>query len=143
MGLVQRVRANVARAVGFTPSGPRAPPTRMLAATRAPSSAVSASTAGAAGDQIWVDQFHIRRVGLSMVDPVNKHVEELLKLPLDERSEAAEVLLRSLEQEPEENEAVIAAAWVAEVERRIGENEPGIPAETVFAEGRARLQKLS
>lgn len=77
-----------------------------------------------------------------MVDPVKKHVEELLKLPLDERSEAAEVLLRSLEQEPEEPEAVVAAAWAAEIERRIGENAPGIPTETVFAEGRARLQKL-
>jgi putative addiction module component (TIGR02574 family) len=78
-----------------------------------------------------------------MVDPVKKHVEELLKLPLDERSEAAEVLLRSLEQEPEETEAVVAAAWAAEIERRIDENAPGIPAASVFAEGRARLQKLS
>jgi hypothetical protein len=91
---------------------------------------------------ISVDQDHTRRVSLIMVDPVKKHVEELLKLPLDERSEAAEVLLRSLEQEPEEDEAVVAAAWAAEIERRIGENAPGIPAETVFAEGRARLQKL-
>ncbi|HET7502697.1 MAG TPA: addiction module protein [Kofleriaceae bacterium] len=78
-----------------------------------------------------------------MVDPVKKHVDELLKLPPHERSEAAELLLRSLEQEPEEDEVVVAAAWAAEIERRIGENEPGIPAETVFAEGRARLQKRS
>lgn len=78
-----------------------------------------------------------------MVDPLSKHVQELLKLPIDERSEAAEVLLRSLEPEPEEPEAVVAAAWAVEIERRIRENAPGIPAETVFAEGRARLQKLS
>jgi hypothetical protein len=78
-----------------------------------------------------------------MVDPVRKHVDELLKLPPDERSEAAEVLLRSLEQEPEEDEVAVAAAWAAEIEHRIGENAPGIPAETVFAEGRARLQKRS
>jgi hypothetical protein len=76
-----------------------------------------------------------------MVDLVRKHVEELLKLPPDERSEAAEVLLRSLEQEPEEDEAAVAEAWAADIERRIAENAPGIPADTVFAEGRARLQK--
>ena len=45
-----------------------------------------------------------------MVDPVKKHVDELLKLPPDERSEAAEVLLRSLEREPEEDEVAVAAA---------------------------------
>lgn len=78
-----------------------------------------------------------------MIGPVKKHVEELLKLPLEERSEAAEVLLLSLEQDPEEPEAVVAAARAAEIERRIGENAPGISAETVFSEGRARLQKLS
>jgi hypothetical protein len=67
----------------------------------------------------------------------------ILKLPPDERSEAAEVLLRSLEQEPEEDEATAAAAWAADIERRIRENAPGIPADTVFAEGRARPHKRS
>lgn len=76
-----------------------------------------------------------------MVDSAKKHVDELLKLPPDERSDAAEALLRSLEEEPEEDEAVVAAAWAAEIEQRIEENAPGIPAETVFAEGRARLPK--
>lgn len=74
-----------------------------------------------------------------MAGPAKKHVEELLKLPRDERSEAAEALLRSLEEEPEEDEAEVEAAWAAEIERRIEENAPGIPAETVFAEIRARL----
>jgi putative addiction module component (TIGR02574 family) len=78
-----------------------------------------------------------------MVGPANKHVEELLKLPPDERSEAAEALLRSLENEPEEDEASVAAAWASEIERRIDENAPGIPAEAVFAEIRSRLQKRS
>ena len=64
-----------------------------------------------------VDPCHQYRVGWSMVDPVKKHVDELLKLPPDERSEAAEVLLRSLEQEPEEDEVVVAAAWAAERDR--------------------------
>ena len=62
------------------------------------------------------------RVGLGMVHAVKMHVDELLKLPPDERSEAAEVLLRSLEQEPEEDEVAVAAGWAAEIERRIGEN---------------------
>jgi hypothetical protein len=77
-----------------------------------------------------------------MVGPAKKHVDELLKLPPDERSEAAEALLLSLEQEPEtDDEAAIAAAWAKEIEKRVEEDEPGIPAETVFAEARARLQK--
>ena len=76
-----------------------------------------------------------------MVGPAKKHVDELLKLPPDERSEAAEALLVSLEQEPEEDEAEVAAAWSAEIERRVAEDDPGIPAETVFAEIRARLTK--
>ena len=77
-----------------------------------------------------------------MVGPAKKHVDELLKLPPDERSEAAEALLLSLEQEPEaDDEAAIAAAWAKEIEKRVEENEPGVPAETVFAEARARLQK--
>ena len=76
-----------------------------------------------------------------MVDAVKKHVDELLELPPDERSEVAEVLLRSLEQEPEEDEVAVVAVWAAEIERRVGEIAPGIPAETVFAEGRARLHQ--
>ena len=78
-----------------------------------------------------------------MVGSAKKHVEELLKLPPDERSQAVEALLLSLEQEPEEDEAEVAAAWAAEIERRIAEDAPGIPAETVFARIRARLQNRS
>ena len=52
-----------------------------------------------------------------------------VEVPPDERSEAAEALLLSLEQEPEEDEAEVAAAWAAEIERRIDENAPGILAE--------------
>ncbi len=79
-----------------------------------------------------------------MVGPAKKHVDELLKLSPGERSEAAELLLRSLEDEPEADEqAAFAAAWASEIERRVDENAPGVSAETVFAEGRARLQKRS
>lgn len=76
-----------------------------------------------------------------MVGPAKKHIDELLKLPADERSEVAEALLLSLEDESEEDPVEVEAAWAVELERRIEENVPGIPAETVIAEGRARLQK--
>jgi hypothetical protein len=80
-----------------------------------------------------------------MVGSAKKHVDELLKLPPDQRSEAAELLLVSLEQERdvEDDPAAVAAEWASEIERRVAENAPGIPADTVFAEGRARLQKRS
>jgi hypothetical protein len=39
--------------------------------------------------------------------------------------------------EPDEDPAEVEAAWAAEIERRIEENAPGIPADIVFAEGRA------
>lgn len=78
-----------------------------------------------------------------MVGPAKKFVDELLKLPSDERSEAAEALLASLEEAPEEDAAEVEAVWAAEIERRITENEPGISAETVFAEMRARFQNRS
>lgn len=66
-----------------------------------------------------------------------------MKLPPDERSEAVEALLLSLEQDTEANDAGFERAWAAEIERRIAEDAPGIPAETVFAEGRARLKHRS
>lgn len=62
---------------------------------------------------------------------------ELLKLPADERSAAAEELLRSLEGDADEVDA--EAAWAAEIERRVSEPTPGVPAATVFGEGRRRL----
>ena len=67
---------------------------------------------------------------MSPMGPPKKRV--LLKLPPDERV--------SLEQEPEDQDAV-QSAWATEIERRIDENAAGIPAETVLAEGRARLSK--
>jgi hypothetical protein len=74
--------------------------------------------------------------------PAKKHVEELLKLPPDERSAAAEALLLSLEQDAEDPD-LAQSAWASEIERRVTEGGPGIPAETVIAEGRARLSKRS
>ena len=77
-----------------------------------------------------------------MVGPAKKHVDELLKLSPDERSEAAELLLRSLEDEAEvEDPNVVAAAWGSEIEHRVEQNYRGIPAEHVFSEARARLKR--
>jgi putative addiction module component (TIGR02574 family) len=79
-----------------------------------------------------------------MVGSAKKHVDELLKLSPDERSEAAEQLLRSLEDEADaEDQNAVATAWASEIERRVDEGEPGVSAETVFSEARARLQKRS
>lgn len=66
-----------------------------------------------------------------------KQVEELLRLPREERSEIAEALLESLEEEDPDTDSV--EAWAAEIMGRIERNEPGVPVETVFAEGRDRL----
>jgi hypothetical protein len=77
-----------------------------------------------------------------MVGPAKKHVDELLKLSSDERSEAAELLLRSLEDEADaEDPNAVAAAWVSEIEHRVDQNEAGVPAENVFSDARARLKR--
>jgi putative addiction module component (TIGR02574 family) len=68
-----------------------------------------------------------------------RHVDELLKLTREERSAAAEALLASLEDEDAEPGA--DQAWAEEIQRRVAENAPGIPADQVFAEGRARLKR--
>jgi len=79
-----------------------------------------------------------------MVGPAKKHVDELLKLSPEERSEAAELLLSSLESDADgEDQNAVATAWALEIERRVEEDEPGVPAERVFSETRARLQKRS
>ena len=67
-----------------------------------------------------------------------KHVDELLKLPRDERSAATEALLASLEED--EGGADAEQVWAEEIERRVRDPGPGIPAAQVFAEGRTRLK---
>ena len=42
--------------------------------------------------------------------------EEVLKLPLDQRADLAAALLKSLDDEPEEE---VEGAWAAEIERRL------------------------
>lgn len=60
---------------------------------------------------------------------------------MEERSAAAEELLASLGDSKEDSDPEWTAAWAAEIERRVRENAPGIPAEEVLAEGRARLKR--
>jgi hypothetical protein len=51
----------------------------------------------------------------------------------------AAVLLMSLEHD--EGDADTEEAWAAEIEGRVTDNAAGVPAEQVFAEGRARLKR--
>lgn len=62
---------------------------------------------------------------------------DLLKLPREERSEIAEALLESLDKR--EAEPGCEEAWAEEIVRRIERDAPGVAADQVFAEGRARL----
>ena len=66
-----------------------------------------------------------------------KRLEELLKLSREERSQLAEALLESLADDAPEPGA--ERAWADEIVRRIERDAPGISAESVFSEGRARL----
>jgi putative addiction module component (TIGR02574 family) len=69
---------------------------------------------------------------------VEKRLEELLKFSRDERSELAKALLESLDDAAADDQ--VMESWAAEIMRRISRNEEGVPAEQVFAEGRARLK---
>src|ERR1043165_6043597 len=72
-----------------------------------------------------------------------KHcVDQLLKLSATERAAAAQALLQSLSCEDEPPAPGLSQAWADEIQRRIEEDAPGIPASIVFSEGRARLRKL-
>ena len=66
-------------------------------------------------------------------------LDELLRMPAADRSAAAEELLRSLE-DAEAEDSDPRAAWAAEIERRVAQPTPGIPAESVLDEGRRRLR---
>lgn len=65
------------------------------------------------------------------------HLDDSLTLSAAERSDAAEELLRSLENEPDDADADVA--WAGEIERRVEAGGEGVAAATVLAEGRARL----
>jgi putative addiction module component (TIGR02574 family) len=77
---------------------------------------------------------------IAMSSALDKVVHDALALPREERSAVAAKLIASLDPEPD---AVVAAAWAQEIERRVkairaGESE-GIDAEEVHARIRAAL----
>jgi putative addiction module component (TIGR02574 family) len=67
-----------------------------------------------------------------------------LDLPREERARLAQSLLESLDDDAAEDQDVVEAAWLEEIEHRVAQLESGaaelIPAEQVFAEVRARLK---
>jgi putative addiction module component (TIGR02574 family) len=73
----------------------------------------------------------------SCVATTREHLEALLRLSPEERSQIAEALLESLDEGEQDADAI--QAWAEEIVKRVERNAPGIPAEQVFAEGRARL----
>lgn len=72
-----------------------------------------------------------------------EHLDALLRLPAAERAAAADELWSSLDDNDEADQGDAALvhekAWAEEIVRRIERNAPGVPADQVFAEGRARL----
>jgi putative addiction module component (TIGR02574 family) len=66
-----------------------------------------------------------------------------MSLPADERTRLAALLMDSVE--ASEDEGDVEAAWLDEITRRLDDHERGaratIPAERVFAEARARVQR--
>lgn len=53
---------------------------------------------------------------------IEEHIEELLKLPVEDRAQAAKVLLDSLDGE---RDVGAEEAWAAEIERRIARIQAG------------------
>jgi hypothetical protein len=75
-----------------------------------------------------------------------EHLEALLRLSPAEREFAANALWDSLDDDlrladdPEADDPeVVRRAWAEEIVRRVNANEPGIPAERVYAEIDAEL----
>jgi hypothetical protein len=66
-------------------------------------------------------------------------LDELLRMPAADRAAAAEELLHSLE-EAEAEDSDPRAAWAAELEKRVAQPTPGVPAASVLDEGRRRLR---
>jgi putative addiction module component (TIGR02574 family) len=76
-----------------------------------------------------------------MTDPMDRLEGEALRLPPSDRAHLARLLLESLDSA--EDPAQVAAAWEAEIERRVSEFRSGQSGATsskaVFREARAQL----
>lgn len=76
---------------------------------------------------------------------VDEHVEALLKLPLEDRARAVQLLLESLDEEPVDADARrrVEQAWVAEIERRLSRIEAGQAKLVPMDEAVMRLQRAA
>lgn len=76
-----------------------------------------------------------------MTSATQARLRALLQAPREERNEAIEALLLSLDDDPGENvdQETWERSWAAELERRLAETDAGVPADEVFSAGRARL----
>jgi hypothetical protein len=77
----------------------------------------------------------------TMTSANQEHLRALLQASREERGQAVEALLISLDGESDEDvdQETWERSWAAELERRLADNDPGVPADEVFAAGRARL----
>ena len=76
-----------------------------------------------------------------MTEPMDRLETEALRLAAADRARLARLLLESLDADDDPNQ--VAAAWAAEVSRRVAEFREGtvttIPASAVFGEAKARV----
>lgn len=71
---------------------------------------------------------------------LDEHIEELLKLSVEERARAAKMLLSSLDGEPD---AGSEDAWVTEIERRIARIQAGQATLIASEDAIARIRKAA
>lgn len=69
-----------------------------------------------------------------------EHIQELLKLPVEDRANAAKLLLDSLDGEPD---ADAEDAWALEIERRLAKIEAGEAKLVPMDEAVARLHRAA
>lgn len=74
-----------------------------------------------------------------------EHVQALLKLPVKDRARAAQLLLESLDGEPEDpkTDSRVEQAWAVEIERRLSRIEAGQAKLVSMDEAVMRLQRAA
>lgn len=70
-----------------------------------------------------------------------KLLAEALALPTDARAELADALYLSLDERSDENSAEVAAAWVAEIQRRVADLDAGRTKAVPMAEAMAQIRE--
>ena len=90
------------------------------------------------------DERRPQRYSQDMTDAAQHVLDEALRLSNEERAALARDLIVSLEDAPYDPAEEVEAAWADEIRRRVARvraGEPGIPANDVLTEARARLRK--